>query len=83
MQKRGGQVLYSAADIVDVFECEHLTSRDLINLDTALLSTVDNDEVKLKETKGHAHEDRFVVRLKTQHRTLKSTRWAEDCRQCI
>lgn len=67
MQKRDGVVLYSASDLVNYLECEHLTSLDLIDLDTPLPRTDDSDEAKLIQAKGYSHEAAFFEHLKSSH----------------
>ncbi|MGP8476444.1 TM0106 family RecB-like putative nuclease [Burkholderia sp. PR2] len=67
MQKVNGGIAYSASDLVNFLECEHLTSLDLIDLDTPLPRTEDSDEAKLIQDKGHEHEARFLEALKAQH----------------
>lgn len=67
MQKTRDAVLYSASDLVNFLDCEHLTSLDLINLVTPLPRTEDTDEAKLIQDKGHKHEARFVASLKSRH----------------
>jgi hypothetical protein len=47
MQKIKGIIHYSASDVVNFLECEHLTSLDLINLETPLPQTEDDDEALL------------------------------------
>jgi hypothetical protein len=36
VQKRDEEILYSASDLVNYLECEHLTALDLIDLETPL-----------------------------------------------
>lgn len=67
MQKRDGVVLYSATDLVNYLECEHLTSLDLIDLETPLPRTADSDEAKLIQAKGYSHEADFFEQLKARH----------------
>ncbi|GAB3629980.1 hypothetical protein PTE30175_04877 [Pandoraea terrae] len=67
MQKLDGGIAYSASDLVNFLECEHLTSLDLIDLEAPLPRTKDGDEAKLIQDKGHQHEARFVETLKAQH----------------
>lgn len=67
MQKRDGVVLYSASDLVNYLECEHLTSLDLVDLETPLPRTEDSDEAKLIQAKGYAHEADFLEQLKGRH----------------
>lgn len=70
MQRRDGTILYSASDLVNYLECEHLISLDLINLDTPLPRTEDSDEAKLIQSKGFAHEAGFLERLKRQYASV-------------
>jgi uncharacterized protein len=70
MQKSAIEVLYSASDIVNYIECEHLTTLDLINLDTPLPKTADDEQVQLIQAKGYAHEADFLRLLKLQHSSL-------------
>ncbi len=67
MQKRDGSVLYSASDLVNFLECEHLTHLDLTNLDTPLQRTEDSDQAKLIQAKGYAHEADYFRRLKADY----------------
>lgn len=67
MQKIDANVLYSASDLVNFLECEHLTALDSINLDTPLEKTEDSEEAKLIQAKGLQHEARFLDKLRTQH----------------
>ena len=67
MQKRDGVVIFSASDLVNYLECEHLTTLDLVDLETPLPRTDDSDEAKLIQAKGYAHEAEFLTELKKQH----------------
>jgi len=67
MQKRDGGLLFSASDLVNYLECEHLTALDLVDLDTPLPRSADSDEAKLIQAKGFAHEAEFLAALKGQH----------------
>lgn len=79
MQKYDGQILYSASDIVNFLECEHLTTLDLIDLDTPLPKTEDDDEAKLIMAKGIAHEADFLAELQSHHDSfLDITRETRD-----
>ena len=67
MQKRNGRVYYSASDLVNYLECEHLTALDQINLETPLPRTEDDEQARLIQDKGYAHEDAFLKRLQARH----------------
>ena len=66
MQKINGITLYSASDVVNFLDCEHLTTLDLINLETPLPQTEDDEETLLYQSKGIAHEAAYFDRLKEQ-----------------
>ncbi|MBI5429479.1 MAG: TM0106 family RecB-like putative nuclease [Nitrosomonadales bacterium] len=70
MQKRGEEILYSASDIVNYIECEHLTTLDLIDLETPLQKTNDSEQAQLIQAKGYAHEADFLEQLKARHSSL-------------
>ncbi len=63
MQKIHGNKLYSASDLVNFLECEHLTTLDLVNLDTPLPKAADDEQAELIQKKGLEHEARFLQDL--------------------
>lgn len=67
MQRRNGNVLYSASDLVNFLECDHLTTLDLINLDTPLPRKVVSDEDRLIQQHGFKHESAYLDHLKRNH----------------
>jgi len=67
VQRTGSGILYSASDLVNYLECEHLTTLDLIDLETPLQRTESSDEAKLIQAKGYAHEADFLEVLKGRH----------------
>ena len=70
MQKRGSEILYSASDLVNYLECEHLITLDLINLETPLQKSVVSEQAQLIQKKGYAHEEKYLEFLKTRHLSL-------------
>ncbi len=64
MQKKDGKVLYSASDIVNFLDCEHLTALDLIDLETPLPKAADDEETVLYQKKGMEHESSYLEHLK-------------------
>lgn len=70
MQKRDDRILCSASDLVNYLECEHLTTLDLIDLETPLPRTKDDDQAKLIQAKGYAHEAEFLTTLRGRHATV-------------
>jgi len=65
MQKQNSIVYYSASDIANFLDCEHLTMLDLINLETPLPQAVDDDEAILYQRKGLAHEAAYLQQLQS------------------
>jgi hypothetical protein len=55
MQKRDGKILFSASDLVNYLECEHLTALDLRDLETPLPRAAADDQARLIQEKGYAH----------------------------
>jgi len=66
MQKRGGEVLYSAGDVVAFLECHHATALSLVDLDTPLKRAKDDASLELIQNKGFAHEAGFLDSLKAK-----------------
>ena len=57
------KILFSATDLCNFLECEHLTSLDKINLTTPLPETQDGDDAKLFQAKGFEHEQSYLQKL--------------------
>jgi predicted RecB family nuclease len=57
-------ILFSATDLCNFLECEHLTCLDRINLTTPLPKTPDGDDAKLFQDKGFEHEQSYQQKLK-------------------
>lgn len=68
MHKSNGRILYSATDLVAFLECEHLTSLDLLDLDSPLPRAPEDEQVALIQQKGHAHERAYVEQLRARTR---------------
>ncbi|OQX06710.1 MAG: nuclease [Desulfobulbaceae bacterium A2] len=67
MQNVNGKILYSASDVINFLECEHLTALDVIDLDTPLPRTQDDAMAQLTQQRGMAHENQFVEVLRQRH----------------
>ena len=67
MQKRDNKILCSATDLVNYLECEHLTTLDLIDLETPLPRTSEDDQAKLLQARGYSHEADFWAVLQARH----------------
>ena len=64
MQKIKDTIYYSASDVVNFLECEHLTAMDLMNLETPLPQAEDDEEAILFQQKGIAHEGAYFDHLR-------------------
>jgi len=56
--------LFSASDLVNFLECQHLTALDLQNLETPLPKVADDEQAKLLQEKGYAHEAAYLEKLR-------------------
>jgi uncharacterized protein len=63
MQKLNGSTVYSASDLVGFLGCEHLTTLDLINLETPLPRAEEDDQARLIQKKGFEHEAKYLKHL--------------------
>lgn len=68
MQKNSGNILFSASDITFYAECQHRTWLDRLNLDSPMGKAIDDEQSKLVQVKGYAHEAEFFAKLKIQHK---------------
>lgn len=66
MQKKDSQIFYSASDLANYLECEHLTTLDRIHLDTPMEKTEDGEDAELIQRKGLQHERAFLETLRFQ-----------------
>jgi uncharacterized protein len=64
MHKSNGIILYSASDLSNFLDCEHLTTLDRLNLDNPLPVTEDDEEALLLQSRGIAHEKAYLEHLK-------------------
>jgi uncharacterized protein len=65
MQRIKDQIFYSATDLTRFSDCQHLTWLDRLNLDAPMEKAEDDDQAKLIQAKGFAHEVDFLARLHT------------------
>lgn len=71
MQRRsGGQLLFSASDLVNFLGCEHATALDLGNLDQPQSFSEDEAETQLLQRLGIEHELAFLERLRAEGKTI-------------
>jgi hypothetical protein len=66
MHKSNGRILYSATDLVGFLECEHLTTLDLLDLESPLARAPEDEQVALIQQKGHEHERAYVEQLRSR-----------------
>nr|WP_314488036.1 TM0106 family RecB-like putative nuclease [uncultured Pseudomonas sp.] len=67
MQARNGTQLYSASDICNFLECQHLTALDLQHLVMPMEKAAASDQNRLIQDKGLAHEAAFFEELKRKY----------------
>ncbi len=70
MRKLGDEVIFSATDIVNFLECEHLTSLDRINLETPLERSPDDPTIRLIQEHGTRHEQQYLASLHEGGKTI-------------
>lgn len=68
MQKNNRNILFSASDITYYAECQHRTWLDRLNLDSPMDKAIDDDQSKLVQAKGYAHEAKFFDSLQALHK---------------
>ena len=56
MQRYGEDILHSASDVVNFLECEDICYLDRIDLVTSLPRAAEDDQARLVQEKGYAHE---------------------------
>ena len=66
MQVYDRQLLYSASDLAGFLECSHLTALELRNLETPLPAAEDDDQARLFQEKGFAHEAAYLEQLRSE-----------------
>ncbi|MFI5305306.1 MAG: TM0106 family RecB-like putative nuclease [Nitrospiria bacterium] len=64
MQNDQGKLLYSSTDLTNFLQCSHLTSLDLINMETPLVKAAVDEQARLIGEKGNRHEKAFLQKLK-------------------
>lgn len=56
MRKIDNNILFSASDLCNFLECEHLSALDKIDLTTPLVRTADDEEALMFQSRGIEHE---------------------------
>ena len=75
-------LLFSASDLVAFQECPHVTSLDLVNLDTPLAPAEDDDHAKLVQRKGLEHEARYLATLEAAGLNVVNLKELRDLAGC-
>jgi uncharacterized protein len=64
MQRRGEKIVYSASDLMAFLECHHLSTLNLLALDTKMERAAPDEQIQLIQDKGFAHEADFLESLR-------------------
>lgn len=67
MQKKSDQILYSASDIANFLECEHLTTLDALHLVSPMQKTEAGEDTVLIQKKGFKHEAAYFAKLQSEY----------------
>lgn len=67
MQKNNNKYSFSASDIANFLECEHLTHLDQLHLDHPMEKTVSSEDAVLIQNKGLKHEADYLKLLKSTY----------------
>lgn len=67
MQKIADKLFHSATDLTHFAECQHLTWLDRHHLDDPMEKSAADDQTRLLQDKGFAHEKKFLDTLRELH----------------
>ena len=70
MQRIADKIFHSATDLTHFSECQHLTWLDRLNFDEPMEKTATDDQTKLIQDKGFAHEKNFLDKLGELHQNI-------------
>ncbi len=70
MKKSPSGIIFSATDLSNFLECEHLTVMDRKNLETPMEGVEVDEMGALVQAKGIAHEKNYVSLLKKKHKSF-------------
>jgi uncharacterized protein len=70
VRKINGVLIYSASDIVNFLECEHLSALDRVHLDTPLPRAADDEVNQLIQEHGIRHEHAYLDSLRAAGRNI-------------
>ena len=63
MRKSASRIIYSASDIVNFLECEHISTLDRINLENPFPEQAIDPQLELLQAKGTGHETAYLESL--------------------
>jgi len=66
VRKRGDRIVYSATDLANYLQCEHLATLDLVNLETPLPKKEDDEQAKMIQRRGFDHEAASLESFRTE-----------------
>lgn len=66
MQRSETKLLFSASDVVNYLDCEHIITLDLMDLNTPMPKAVGDEQDELVRKKGQLHEDSYLAQLKAR-----------------
>ncbi len=64
MQRIDGKIVFSASDLVNFTECEHLVALDLLDLESPLPKAKEDPQAEIVARMGFAHEEAYLKRLR-------------------
>jgi uncharacterized protein len=70
MQKISNQIFYSATDLTHFADCQYLSWLDRLNLDHPMVKAEDDEQAKLIQAMGYAHEEAFLNKLSKTHSNI-------------
>jgi predicted RecB family nuclease len=70
MQRRDSQILFSASDLVNFLDCEHITTLDRLDLDAPMPKTAADAQAELIQAKGEKHEAEYLARLAAEGKEI-------------
>ena len=70
MFKANDRIIYSASDIVNFLECEHISTLDRLNMESPLPETPDGEDLLLLQRRGSIHEDTYLEKLRSKGLTV-------------
>jgi len=64
MQRLDGKIVFSASDLVNFTDCEHLVALDLLDLESPLPKAKEDPQAEIVARMGFAHEEAYLKSLR-------------------